>query len=58
MSDQIEKYMPQEQSIKLVQAKVPESLYEKVNKLREKKGWTWPVLIEAMFKRLLAESKD
>jgi hypothetical protein len=56
MSD-IEKYMP-DSDTKLVQAPIGVSLYDKVNKLRQKKGWTWPVLIEALFKRLLAENKD
>lgn len=53
----IENYMPEAEK-KLVQAHVGVSLYEKVNKLREKKGWTWPVLMEALFKRLLSENKD
>lgn len=53
----IEKFMEPEQPKIVVQAKVPKPLYERVNELREERNWTWPELMEAMFKRLLAEKK-
>lgn len=40
-----------------VQAMVPERLYERVNKVREKKDLTWHELMEALFKRVVAENE-
>jgi len=58
MGEPIEKFVKPVELKNKVQGFVPSKLYEEVNRYREKKGWTWHELLEAMFKRLVSEIKD
>lgn len=40
-----------------VQGHVPKKVREQVDSIRKKKGWKWDQMLEAMFKRLIAEEK-
>lgn len=54
--DPIEKYMDNDKR-QTLQAPVNKSLYDRVNKYRQDKNWTWPEFLDGLFKRVLAEAK-
>lgn len=53
--DSIDKFINQKEKKQNLQVPISVSLYENINEYRVEKGLTWPELIEALFKRLIAE---